>query len=119
MKVSIQELVIEMIIGLYDWERLAPQKVAVNITYEYTPSEALLADSLDGAIDYSALCEDIRTFSQSLEPQILERYVLSLRDHLLTNYPMTKVTVSATKPHAIPATKGITATVEGEHVPVS
>lgn len=99
--VFIQGLRVESVIGVYDWERVITQPLVIDVMIEVDMRAASQSDDVADAINYKAVCDDVRGWCQSLQPLLLERLASELIDNILSAYPCQRVTLKVAKPTAI------------------
>jgi len=57
-KVLIKDLVARGVIGVYDWERVKPQEILINIILFGDLSKAGETDDIKDSIDYKAVAKE-------------------------------------------------------------
>lgn len=95
MKIHIEQLTFDCIIGLLDHERLTPQRVIVDLelTYDYT----------DHFINYADLTQLIQTCLSDEKFELLEEALNELFNRISKSYPSTKtLDVKLSKPDILP-----------------
>ena len=97
LKVNIDDLTFNCIIGILDFERQKEQKVILNINFEYFFNE-------DGSnfIDYSKVALDVQNCMQNEKFKLLEDAIISIRKLLKSTYNMKNLHVKITKPDILP-----------------
>ena len=95
MKILIEELTFECIIGILDFERETPQKVIINISFDY--------DFTDKStfIDYSKVVNEIETIMQKEKFELLEDAILYIDSFLNTNYKIENLEIKISKPNIL------------------
>jgi len=71
--IFINELRIETVIGIFDWEREIKQPVILDIELATDIRKAAESDHIDDTIDYKALTKDLIAFVEASEFQLVER----------------------------------------------
>lgn len=81
MKIIIEGLQIEAIIGILDFERTTPQSIVIDIeaTYDYTKTSIF--------IDYSQITKIITTNIQDSKYELVEEALIGLKDILILEFP--------------------------------
>ena len=109
MELVIQDHEVMCIIGVWDHERLTPQRVRLNLKLNFDASAASLSDRLDDTINYAQLAETATFILQQGKFQLLETAVRLLVRHFLlplsedyTGPSATSAEVSLTKYDALP-----------------
>jgi dihydroneopterin aldolase len=96
LKIIIEKLKIEAIIGILDFERITPQSVLVDIeaTYDYLKTSKF--------IDYSQITQIITTDIQESKYELIEEALVSLKDILTLEFPtISSLYVKISKPNIL------------------
>ena len=96
--VSIRELGVSAIIGVYDWERETEQTLVFAVDMAADVARAAVTDSIADALDYSAVAATVRSVVTEGEFQLIETAAQRVADRLLADYQLGWVRVSVTKP---------------------
>jgi dihydroneopterin aldolase len=93
LKVNINELTFDCIIGILDEERVTPQRVIIDISFEYYFDE-------DGSnfIDYSKVAEYVQSTMIEEKFELIEDAILYLRKGLKSQYDMKNLWIKIAKP---------------------
>lgn len=104
----IRQLAIPALIGVYDFERLAPQTLRVDIRLWLTErqKQACTTDALADALDYSAVAERVRTLAAGTSFYLLEALGDWLCRSLLTEFPCAGIDLTLYKDGCIPDAVG-------------
>lgn len=92
MKVYIENLTFDCIIGILDFERVTAQKVIINLSFEYEFSNK------DEFIDYSKVSNDIETIMSEKKFELLEEAILYIEKHLTNSYKIKNLKIKISKP---------------------
>ena len=107
-KIFIEDLLIEAILGVYDHERVTPQRVVVNLVLWVDISYAVVSDALADAVDYDKLTQQVTAWVQTSRCQLVERLVSELADLVLREHTaVSQVKVRVDKPDALPQTRTV------------
>lgn len=96
--VSIRDLRISTVIGVYDWEREIEQTLVFSVDMVAEVPRAAATDNLSDALDYSATAQAIRTVVRDGKFRLIETAAERVADHLLSGYPVRWVRVEVVKP---------------------
>ncbi|UYM14225.1 dihydroneopterin aldolase [Endozoicomonas euniceicola] len=107
-KVRIERLETEAIIGVYEFEHEAPQPLVIDLELGTDFTNAFRSDDLNDALDYEAISNSVREFTEASRFALLEALAGGIIQRVLDNFPVEKVGVFIRKPHAL---KGALATV--------
>ena len=102
MRIHIEDLTFECIIGILDFERDASQKVTANLWAEYDYST-------ENFVNYATISEIIQTQMQTNKYELLETAISEITETITTKYPLiTKLYIQINKPDILPnATVGV------------
>ncbi|MCL6415417.1 dihydroneopterin aldolase [Aestuariirhabdus sp. Z084] len=100
-KVSIDNLSVEVIIGVYDWEQQQTQPLILDLWLLTDFSAAFASDDLDDALNYADIAEHVTDLCQQSRFQLIEALADSILQMLLNRYPASRVGVRIRKPKAI------------------
>jgi len=76
--IFINELKIETVIGIFDWERQIKQTVILDLELATDITKAAASDHIDDTIDYKTLTKAIINFVEASEFQLVE----TLAEHI-------------------------------------
>jgi len=82
-RISVNKILCETIIGIYPDELFAPQKVEFGFSFEYNCEQAISDDSIDKAVDYAVLTEELKTFIYSSKFNLLETLTVEIAKKIL------------------------------------
>ncbi len=100
-KVFLNDLKIDTIIGIYDWERETLQTLGFDLEMDWDIAKAAASDDITDTLDYGAVAQSIVSFVEASRYQLIETLAEDICHLLLTNYPMPKVKLTLTKPVAL------------------
>ena len=106
--VSIRDLRVSAVIGVYDWERETEQILVFGVDMAADVAAAAASDEISGALDYSAVAETVRSVVTRGKFQLIETAAERVAQRLLADYRLGWVRVEVAKP--LPA-EGYTAVV--------
>ena len=106
--VSIRDLRVATVIGVYDWEREIEQTLVFDVDMAADVAAAAAHDDIADALDYSAVAATVRTVVTEGKFQLIETAAERVAERLLADYRLGWVRVEVTKP--LPA-EGYTAAV--------
>lgn len=96
--VSIIDLNIDTIIGIYDWERKTEQTLVFNIDMASDVAKAAVSDVIEDALDYSKIAATVKAVVTEGKFQLIETAAVRVADHLLAEYGLDWVRVEVAKP---------------------
>ncbi|WP_421715919.1 dihydroneopterin aldolase [Arcobacter arenosus] len=92
MKVYIEDLSFDCIIGILDFERETAQKVIINLSFEYDFSNK------DEFIDYSKVSNDIENIMTEKKFELLEEAIIYIENNLTNSYKIKNLKIKISKP---------------------
>lgn len=95
MKINIEKLSFECIIGILPFERETAQKVVVDISFEYD-----FCDNIH--IDYAAVCTEVQNLMKTNKFELLETAVDEICKKLNSVYEIEELFVKISKPDILP-----------------
>ena len=94
MKVEISKLTFDTIIGILPEEKTTPQKVIIDLSFEY--------DFKNGKfIDYSKVATDVEKLMQKNKYVLIEEALLDIKKELKKSYKIKKLKLSIKKPNIL------------------
>jgi dihydroneopterin aldolase len=100
-KIFLNDLKIETIIGIYDWERETLQTLGFDLEMDWDIHKAAASDDITDTLDYGAIAETIVTFVKASRYQLIETLAEDLCSLLLKTYPIPKLKLTLSKPVAL------------------
>ena len=97
LKVNINELTFDCIIGILDEERTTPQKVVVDISFEYFFKE-------DGSnfVDYAKVALYVEETMKEQQFKLIEDAILYIRQNLKEKFQIVNLKLKIAKPTILP-----------------
>ncbi len=110
-KIYIRDLALRCIIGVYSEERHAKQDVVINITLECDHSAAARSDSLEDAVDYKRLKQQVIQMVESSSFNLIETMADRIAQLCLEQARVHSATVIVDKPGALRFARSVAAEV--------
>jgi 7,8-dihydroneopterin aldolase/epimerase/oxygenase len=110
--IFINDLRVEMLIGVYDWERKVPQTVQLDLEIGVPDTGRPRSDKIGETIDYSKI---VGRITQSLKENrflLVERLAEHIAQIVMTEFRSPWVKVSVTKLAALKDVKRVGITIE-------
>ena len=99
--VTVRDLSVRAIIGIFDFERSARQEVLLNYAIETSIADAAASDAIDDALDYKTVTKRVIAFVESSSFFLVETLVERVAALILEEPRALAVTVSVEKPGAL------------------
>ncbi|MDT8410707.1 MAG: dihydroneopterin aldolase [Wenzhouxiangellaceae bacterium] len=111
-RIFIQELEIETVVGIYDWEREIRQKIVLNVEMNGDVARAALSDSIDDTLNYKAVAKRLITFVGNSEFFLVETLAERCAQILLQEFDVDWVRLKLEKPGAVTGSKSVGVIIE-------
>ena len=111
-RVFIQDLEIETVVGIYDWEREIRQKVVLNIEMSADIARAALSDSIDDTLDYKAVSKRMIGFVGASTFHLVETLAERCAGIILDEFGVDWVKMRVDKPGAVTGSKSVGVMIE-------
>jgi dihydroneopterin aldolase len=105
--VIVEGLVVETVIGVYDWERKITQRLELDLEMGWNNRRAAESDQVDDALDYARVSEAITGLLQRLQPQLLETAAEAVAGLLQEQFRVPWLSLTLRKPGAVPSARSV------------
>jgi 7,8-dihydroneopterin aldolase/epimerase/oxygenase len=95
--IRIEQLELSAVIGVTDAERKQPQRLALSLSLWPRRAFVDLGDDIRNTINYSEVCEEVKTFARDRTDKLIETMADRLATHLLQRFAIQKVLVEIRK----------------------
>ena len=96
-EIHIEQLDVFTRVGVPEEERANPQRLTVGISFWPYQQTSDLADHIERTVNYSAVAEETKNFVRDQSVSLIETLAERLASHLLTSFPIQKVTIELRK----------------------
>lgn len=110
--VFINQLKLETIIGIHDWERAKEQAIILDIDIGCSIKAAAKSDKIDHCIDYFNVCERMKELAKTHQYQLVESFVEEVSRIILQEFMARWVRVKLNKPSAVNEANGVGVIIE-------
>lgn len=111
-KIFINQLELETVIGIHDWERKNKQPIILDIEIGCSIKQAAKSDQIKDCIDYFTVCERMKELALSHNFQLVETFVEEVSRIILQEFTAQWVSVKLSKPEAINEASGVGVIIE-------
>lgn len=105
--ITLSNISIKTIIGIHAWEQSVPQKLILDLILTTDAGAIAQTDSIDQAIDYEKVVQEIFAFADKQHFQLVETFADRLANHLLALFSTDSVTLTVHKPGALKEAKDV------------
>ena len=110
--VFIEDLRIETVIGIYDWERKIRQVVALDLEMAFDNRVPTASDRIEDTLNYKAVSKRLITFVESSTFQLVETLAERCAAIVLDEFSVAWLRLRLAKPGAVRGTKSVGVTIE-------
>ena len=111
-KVFIEDLRIETVIGIYDWERKIRQVVALDLEMAFDNRKAAASDSIDDTLNYKAVSKRLIAFVEASSFQLVETLAERCAQIVLDEVRVPWLRLKVSKPGAVRGSKAVGVVIE-------
>jgi dihydroneopterin aldolase len=109
--VFIEDLRVQTVIGIFDWEREIRQTVSIDLEMAYDIRPAAATDQIDQALDYKAVGKRIISFVESASFQLVETLAEEIAKIVTDEFGVTEVRLKVNKLGALRGSSGVGVTI--------
>jgi dihydroneopterin aldolase len=110
--VFIEDLRIQTVIGVYDWEREITQTVSLDLKMAFDISVAGKSDAIADTLDYKAVSKRLIQFVEGSEFQLVEALAENCARIVLEEFPVTWLRLKLSKPGAVRGSSAVGVIIE-------
>lgn len=110
--VFIEDLRIQTVIGVYDWEREITQTVSLDLQMAFDIRRAASSDAIADTLDYKAVAKRLIQFVEASEFQLVEALAEHCAHIVLEEFPVSWVQLKLSKPGAVRGSSAVGVVIE-------
>ena len=110
--VFIEDLRIETIIGIYDWEREIRQVVAIDLEMAADNRKPASTESIDDALNYKAVAKRLIKYVGDSEFQLVETLAERIAEIVINEFGVPWLRLKLSKPGAVTGSKAVGVLIE-------
>lgn len=115
-RIVLRRVAMEARIGVYAWEKAAPQPIVLDLEFDLPHDEACFSDDLEDTVDYAAVIERLRTVALTRPHRLVEAMAQTMCDALLHEFGLRRVRLTLMKLAPYPGAE-VGIVVERERLP--
>jgi dihydroneopterin aldolase len=115
-RIVLRRIAMQARIGVYAWEKAAPQPVVLDLELDLPHADACFSDDLEDTVDYAAVVERLRTLALTRPHRLVEAMAQSMCDVLLHEFGLPRVRLALMKLAPFPGAE-VGIVVERERLP--
>jgi len=110
--VFINDLRIETIIGIYDWERKVRQTISLDLEMGADIRKAAATDAIDDTLNYKAVAKRLIAFVEASEYQLVETLAEKIAAIVLSEFAVPWLKLTVHKPGAVRGSRDVGVIIE-------
>lgn len=110
--VFIEDLKVETVIGIYDWERQIKQTVSIDLEMGHDNRPAAAEDTIDKCLDYKSVAKRIIGFVEAAEYQTVETLAEEIAAIVRNEFNVPWLRLKLSKPGAVRGSKNVGVIIE-------
>jgi dihydroneopterin aldolase len=111
-RVFIENLTVETVIGIFDWEREIKQAVSLDLEMEFDIRAAAASDAIADALDYKAVSKRLIQFIEQSQFQLVEALAERCAAIVLDEFPVRHLRLKLSKPGAVRGSSAVGVIIE-------
>lgn len=116
-RVFIQDLRIETVIGIFDWEREIKQTVSLDVEMSFDIRRAAQTDAIEDTLDYKAVAKRLIKTVEGSEFQLVESLAECCATLILEEFPVDWLRLKLSKPGAVRSSSAVGVIIERSRAP--
>jgi len=101
-RIFIRNLTVTTIIGIYDEERVTPQRVTIHLEMSADVAHAASTEDIESTLNYKTLSETLTRFLQESSFQLIETMAERVTEIIRNDFGVRWVKLTLHKPDALP-----------------
>lgn len=111
-RVFIENLTVETVIGIFDWEREVKQAVSLDLEMDFDIRAAAASDAIADALDYKAVSKRLIRFIEQSQFQLVEALAEHCAAIVLDEFPVARLRLKLSKPGAVRGSSAVGVIIE-------
>lgn len=111
-RIYINDIAVEAIVGIWDWERQIPQTVLIDLEMSADIAAAAKTDSIDDTVNYKAVSQRIRALVIESRFKLVETMAETIASVVRDEFGVRWVRVKVNKPGALRGAKDVGVIIE-------
>lgn len=111
-RVFIENLIVETVIGIFDWEREIRQAISLDLEMEFDIRKAAASDAIEDTLDYKAVSKRLIHFIEQSEFQLVEALAEKCAAIILEEFPVKRLKLKLSKPGAVRGSSAVGVIIE-------
>jgi len=116
-RVFIEDLRVQTVIGIFDWEREIKQTVSLDLEMAFDIAAAARSDNIADTLDYKAVSKRLIQFVEKNEYQLVEALAEECARIILAEFPVSWLRLKLGKPGAVRGSSAVGVIIERGTLP--
>ncbi len=116
-RIFIRNLAVETIIGIYDHERVTPQRVMLELEMSADIAQAASSDDIESTLNYKTLSETLVEFLENSRFLLIETMAERVTEIIRQDFGVQWVKLTLHKPDALPGDIDVGVIIERGQMP--
>jgi len=116
-RVFIEDLRVQTVIGIFDWEREIKQTVSLDLEMAFDIAAAARSDNIADTLDYKAVSKRLIQFVEKSEYQLVEALAEECARIILAEFPVPWLRLKLGKPGAVRGSSAVGVIIERGTLP--
>ncbi len=114
-KIFINDLRIDTLIGVYEWERRIRQTIILDIEMSVDVHKAAAGDNIEDALNYKSVCKRLTEFVQTSEYHLVETLIEECARLIMEEFSVPWVRIRLNKTGALRGARDVGIIIERGH----
>jgi dihydroneopterin aldolase len=110
--VFIEDLEIQTVIGIFDWEREIRQTVSLDLEMAFDIRRAARSDAIEDTLDYKAVAKRLIRFVEASDFGLVEALAERCASIVLEEFPVSWLRLKLSKPGAVRGSSAVGVVIE-------
>lgn len=110
--VFIEDLKVQTVIGVFEWEREVRQTVSIDLEMAFDIRKAAASDDINHTLDYKAVSKRLIRFVEQAEFQLVEALAERCAAIVLEEFPVSWLRIKLSKPGAVRGSSAVGVVIE-------
>lgn len=110
--VFIEDLKVDTVIGIYDWERQIRQTISIDLEMAHDIGPAAKEDTIDQCLDYKSVAKRVISFVEEAEFQLVETLAEKIAQIIQDEFGVPWLRLKLSKPGAVRGSKNVGVLIE-------
>tara|TARA_R110002060_G_scaffold26796_1_gene36419 strand:+ start:2313 stop:2672 length:360 start_codon:yes stop_codon:yes gene_type:complete len=106
-KIYIEGLEVQSLIGVYDWERDATQRLLVDIVLFSDLQKPAYSDDVDDTLNYAEVAQAVTDVAANSQFALIEALAQAMISQVFSQFSVQKMTLKLSKPDILPTAQNV------------